>query len=66
MKDLNAMIGHLKDMGMDGMEVVYPYCQEGSREFPTLEVEKLAVLMLREFALILWIAGNHRQRRSSD
>jgi predicted metal-dependent phosphoesterase TrpH len=51
MKDLNAMIGQLKDMGMDGMEVVYPYCQEGSREFPTLDVEKFAVLMLREFAL---------------
>jgi predicted metal-dependent phosphoesterase TrpH len=51
MKDVNAMISNLKDMGMDGMEVVYPYCQEGSREFPTMEDERAAILMLREFAL---------------
>lgn len=51
MKDLKTMIGNLKDMGMDGIEVVYPYCQEGSREFPTLEEERVAILMLREFAI---------------
>jgi predicted metal-dependent phosphoesterase TrpH len=50
MKDLHAMIGDLKNMGMDGMEVIYPYCQEGSREFPTPDVEKFAVSMLSEFA----------------
>jgi predicted metal-dependent phosphoesterase TrpH len=51
MKDLNTMIGNLKDMGMDGMEVVYPYCQEGSREFPTMDDERAAIAMLQEFAL---------------
>ena len=46
--DLAKMVADLKEMGMDGIEVVYPYFQEDSREFPTLEHEKEAVQMIRE------------------
>src|SRR5262249_976357 len=29
--DVNQMVHDLKDIGMDGLEVIYPYYQEGSR-----------------------------------
>ena len=48
--DVNQMIHDLKDIGMDGLEVTYPYFQEGSREFPTLAHEREAITILREFA----------------
>lgn len=48
--DIHSMISDLKDMEMDGIEVTYPYFQEGSREFPTPEHEKDAVAMLRDLA----------------
>jgi predicted metal-dependent phosphoesterase TrpH len=48
--DLPKMVADLKEMGMDGIEVVYPYCQEGSREFPTIEDEKEAVQMMADLA----------------
>jgi predicted metal-dependent phosphoesterase TrpH len=48
--DVNQMIHDLKDMGIDGLEVTYPYFQEGSREFPSLAHETEAVQILREFA----------------
>ncbi|PWT92604.1 MAG: hypothetical protein C5B54_03250 [Acidobacteria bacterium] len=49
--DLNQMVQDLKDMGMDGIEVIYPYCQEGSREFPTLEQEREAISYIHDLAL---------------
>lgn len=45
--DLAKLVADLKEMGMDGIEVIYPYFQEDSREFPTLEHEKQAVQMIR-------------------
>jgi predicted metal-dependent phosphoesterase TrpH len=48
--DVPQMISDLKDMGMDGLEVTYPYFQDASREFPTLEHEKEAVQILHELA----------------
>lgn len=48
--DLQKLVADLKEMGMDGIEVVYPYFQEDSREFPTLEHEKHAVEMIHELA----------------
>jgi hypothetical protein len=49
--DLERIVHDLKEMGMDGIEVVYPYCQEGSREFPTLEHEREAIGMIHDFAI---------------
>jgi 3',5'-nucleoside bisphosphate phosphatase len=48
--DVHQMISDLKEMGMDGLEVTYPYFQEESREFPSLEDEKEAVQILHELA----------------
>ena len=48
--DVSTMISDLKEMGMDGLEVVYPYFQEDSREFPSLEHEKEAIEILHELA----------------
>jgi predicted metal-dependent phosphoesterase TrpH len=48
--DLPNMVATLKDMGMDGMEIIYPYNQEGSREFPTRRHEEEAIQILRELA----------------
>ncbi|HEY4492555.1 MAG TPA: PHP domain-containing protein, partial [Acidobacteriota bacterium] len=41
--DITGMVAALKEMGMDGLEVTYPYCQEGSREFPTRRHEQEAI-----------------------
>lgn len=49
--DLPKLVADLSEMGMDGIEVVYPYFQDGSREFPTLEHEKEAVTMIRELGV---------------
>jgi predicted metal-dependent phosphoesterase TrpH len=49
--DVRQMIGDLKEMGMDGLEVRYPYFQEASREFPSLEQEKEAIQILHEMAI---------------
>ena len=49
--DVRQMVGDLKEMGMDGMEVVYPYFQEESREFPSLHHEQEAVQILHELAV---------------
>ncbi len=49
--NVHKMIDELKDMGMDGLEVIYPYFQEGSREFPSLEQEKEAIQILHELAV---------------
>ena len=49
--DVRQMITDLKEMGMDGLEVYYPYFQEGSREFPTLEHEQEAIQLLHEMAI---------------
>jgi hypothetical protein len=49
--DVRQMIGDLKEMGMDGLEVVYPYFQEESREFPSLQHEKDAIEILHELAV---------------
>lgn len=46
--DLQKLVADLKEMGMDGIEVTYPYFQEDSREFPTLEHEKEAVQTIRD------------------
>ena len=46
--NLQNLVADLKELGMDGIEVVYPYFQEDSREFPTLAHEKEAVKMIRE------------------
>lgn len=48
--DLAKLVADLKEMGMDGIEVAYPYFQEDSREFPTLEHEKQAVQMIHGLA----------------
>jgi predicted metal-dependent phosphoesterase TrpH len=48
--DVNQMVHDLKDMGLDGVEITYPYFQEGSREFPTLAHEEEAVGILRDMA----------------
>jgi predicted metal-dependent phosphoesterase TrpH len=48
--DVRQMIGDLKEMGMDGLEVTYPYFQEASRESPSLEHEKEAIEILHEMA----------------
>jgi hypothetical protein len=48
--NLHQMVAELKDMGMDGLEVTYPYYQEGSREFPSLAHEKDMILSLQELA----------------
>lgn len=50
-RDLNRMVRDLKEFGMDGIEVVYPYCQEGSREFPTMAHEKEAVSNIQNLAI---------------
>ena len=49
--DVRQMIADMKEMGMDGMEVRYPYFQEASREFPTLQQEKDAIEILHEYAV---------------
>jgi 3',5'-nucleoside bisphosphate phosphatase len=49
--DVRQMIGDLKEMGMDGVEVIYPYFQEESREFPSLRHEQEAVRILHELAV---------------
>ena len=49
--DVRQMVGDLKEMGMDGMEVIYPYFQEESREFPSLRHEQEAVQILHELAV---------------
>jgi predicted metal-dependent phosphoesterase TrpH len=48
--DLEKMVHELKEMGMDGIEVTYPYFQDNSREFPTINEEREAVTYIREFA----------------
>lgn len=48
--DVNLLVRDLKEMGMDGMEVTYPYFQEGSREFPTLAHEAEAISILKDLA----------------
>jgi 3',5'-nucleoside bisphosphate phosphatase len=48
--DVPQMISDLKDMGMDGLEVQYPYCQESSREFPSLEEEREVIQTLHDMA----------------
>jgi predicted metal-dependent phosphoesterase TrpH len=48
--DVPQMISDLKDMGMDGIEVRYPYFQDSSREFPSLEHEKEAIQTLHDLA----------------
>jgi 3',5'-nucleoside bisphosphate phosphatase len=48
--DLNQMVQDLKDMGMDGIEVTYPYFQENSREFPTMSEEREAITYIRELS----------------
>ncbi len=49
--DVRQMVGDLKEMGMDGLEVIYPYFQEASREFPTLQQEQEAIQILHELAI---------------
>jgi predicted metal-dependent phosphoesterase TrpH len=49
--DLPKIIHDLKEMTMDGIEVVYPYCQEGSRDFPTMEHEREAIATIHNLAL---------------
>jgi predicted metal-dependent phosphoesterase TrpH len=49
--ELNRMIRDLKEYGMDGIEVIYPYCQEGSREFPTIAHEREAVTAMQNLAI---------------
>jgi predicted metal-dependent phosphoesterase TrpH len=48
--DVSRMISDLKDLGMDGLEVTYPYFQEGSREFPTHAHEQEAISILKDLA----------------
>lgn len=48
--DVNEMVRDLKEIGMDGIEVIYPYFQEGSREFPTIVHEKEAISIIRDLA----------------
>jgi predicted metal-dependent phosphoesterase TrpH len=48
--DVRQMVKGLKDAGMNGIETVYPYCQEGSREFPTLEDEREAIAIIQDLA----------------
>jgi predicted metal-dependent phosphoesterase TrpH len=48
--DVKQMVGDLKEIGMDGIEVVYPYFQEGSREFPSLAHEQEAVQIIHDLA----------------
>lgn len=48
--DVNEMVRDLKDIGMDGIEVIYPYFQEGSREFPTIDHEKEAISIIHDLA----------------
>jgi len=48
--DINQMMQDMKEMGMDGIEVYYPYFQENSREFPTQEHEREAITLLHELA----------------
>ncbi|MCI0415255.1 PHP domain-containing protein [bacterium] len=48
--DVRQMISDLKEMGMDGLEVTYPYFQEASREFPSLQHEREAIEILHELA----------------
>lgn len=49
---LDQLIQELKQMGLDGIEVVYPYFQgEGSaRDFPTLEHERTTISVLHQLA----------------
>jgi predicted metal-dependent phosphoesterase TrpH len=49
--DLNRIVRDLKEFGMDGIEVIYPYCQEGSREFPTPAAEREAVSNIQNLAI---------------
>jgi len=48
--DVNQMVHDLKDMEIDGLEVTYPYYQEGSREFPTPAHEREAISILKDLA----------------
>lgn len=48
--DVNQMVRDLKEIGMDGIEVIYPYFQEGSREFPTIDQEKEAISIIHDLA----------------
>lgn len=48
--DVNEMVRDLKEIGMDGIEVIYPYFQEGSREFPTIAHEKEAISIIHDLA----------------
>jgi predicted metal-dependent phosphoesterase TrpH len=48
--DVRQMISDLKEIGMDGLEVTYPYFQEASREFPSLQHEQEAIQILHELA----------------
>lgn len=48
--DLHQMVADLKDIEMDGLEVYYPYFQEGSREFPTANHEREAIALLHDLA----------------
>lgn len=48
--DLHRLVADLRDMGMDGLEVYYPYFQEGSREFPTASHEREAIALLHDLA----------------
>lgn len=47
---LPRLVEDLKALGMDGIEVDYPYFQEDSRDYPTPESEREAILMIRELA----------------
>jgi 3',5'-nucleoside bisphosphate phosphatase len=48
--DLTGMVQDLKELGLDGLEVTYPYFQEGSREFPTRNHEEEAISILKDLA----------------
>ena len=48
--DLPKLVADLKEMGMNGIEVMYPYFQEDSREFPTMDAEREAIKMIRDLA----------------
>ena len=48
--NIHQVVSDLKEMGMDGLEVTYPYHQQGSREFPTPAHEQEAILLLEELA----------------
>jgi predicted metal-dependent phosphoesterase TrpH len=48
--DVRQMVSDLKELGLDGLEVIYPYFQEESREFPTLRDEQKAIQILHELA----------------